>query len=79
MRKQDKNRTKKSTLILYSAEGMGVSPPKAPRCPGWTARSKMSFDLQNAEINTNMQLYYSTISEQTNQLHLYTHTQTVNR
>ena len=36
---------------------------------------QMSSDLENAEINTNMQLYYSTISEQTNQLHTHKHKQ----
>ena len=34
---------------------------------------QMSSDLENAEINTNTQLYYSTMSEQTNQLHTHTH------
>ena len=36
----------------------------------------MLSDLENAEINTNIQLYYSTISEQTCQLHTHTQTHT---
>ena len=64
MRKQDKSRTKKLTLILYSAEEMGGIPTQSATMSRMDGALQMSSDLENAKINTNMQLYYSTISAQ---------------
>ena len=40
---ETRQKQKKKDKYSYSAEGMEVSPPKAPRCPGWTAHSKCNL------------------------------------
>ena len=74
MRKQDQNRSKKLTLILCIGDG-GI-PTQSAKMSRMDGPLQMSSDLENAKINTNMQLYYSTISAQTNHLHTHKHTHT---
>ena len=62
-----------NTLRCRGDEGIPTQSATTSRMDG---PLQMSSDLENAKINTNMQLYYSTISAQTNQLHTHKHTHT---
>ena len=68
-----------NTLLCRGDGGIPTQSAKTSRMDG---PLQMSSDLENAKINTNMQLYYSTISAQTNQLlthaHAHTHTHKFN-
>ena len=66
-----------NTLLCRGDGGIPTQSAKTSRMDG---PLQMSSDLENAKINTNMQLDYSTICAQTNQLltHTHTHTHTFN-
>ena len=69
------NRRKKINISTLR-RGWGI-PIQSAKMSRMDSTLLTSSDLDNAEINTNMQLYYSTISGETNQLHTHTHTHTL--
>ena len=77
-----RTKTEEKSLVLLLCRGDGGVPTKSTKMSTMDSTLQMSSDPENAEINTNMQLNYSTISGQTYQLnaHTQTHTKlTVNR
>ena len=62
-----RNKTKieenKQTSELWLCRGDGGIPNQSAKLSRMDSTLQISSDLENAEINTNMQLYYSTMSE----------------
>ena len=64
--RKNKTKTEEEKIVLFLCRGCGGIPTQSTKMSRMDSTLQMSPDLENAEINTNMQLYYSTIPEQTN-------------